>query len=319
MDRRGDETSSSGEVRDWDWELEQVEKVAARFPEFDKEELAAELAKSLLALKRPTGIRDWKAYLIKALFNRASSIAKKWRTLQRRETSIELHPETAQEASRSEEADSRRLESRLKLSKIRRRLDAESYALLKLLADSGENQSRVARLLGKHRNTIRRRLQKIRQALLRCPIENVSGRSAVIQRQPSRARLQLTAEQQEQLTRLALAASRHVRNTFKARLILALASGQSYRQIEQTLKTTAPTISRWKRRFEKNGMDGLKAKHHGRKPRTDSRTLLADWLRPTGPGSEPGKSLSYRKIARELGISKSTVHRIVKGGRISGR
>jgi hypothetical protein len=70
----GDETSFSPEVQEW--ELEHLKIVAARFPEMELNELAAELAVTLLALKRrrPTGILNWKAYLTKALFHRASEL-----------------------------------------------------------------------------------------------------------------------------------------------------------------------------------------------------------------------------------------------------
>src|SRR5262249_55796332 len=157
----------------------------------------------------------------------------------------------------SEERGLGGLESRQQLSQLRRILDAESYALLELLAQSKGNQSRVARLLGKHRNTIRRRLQKIRRVLRQCPIRNVSGK------------LQLTAEQREQLVQMAQ--GRNARAAFKARLIVALASGQSYSQIEQAFRTSAPTISRWKYRFAKHGIDGLNAKYTGRKASSDTR------------------------------------------------
>lgn len=41
---------------------------------------------------------------------------------------------------------------------------------------------------------------------------------------------------------------------FRARLIL-LAEGVSYNTIKQRLRTMAPTISRWKRRFLAHGLD----------------------------------------------------------------
>jgi Helix-turn-helix domain len=44
---------------------------------------------------------------------------------------------------------------------------------------------------------------------------------------------------------------------FPARLILAMADGMSYRQVMSSLRTTAPTISHWKQRFEQAGMGGL--------------------------------------------------------------
>jgi transposase len=44
-------------------------------------------------------------------------------------------------------------------------------------------------------------------------------------------------------------------------LILALAEGLSYREIEQRLGASAPTVSKWKSRFEESGIAGLQAQH----------------------------------------------------------
>jgi transposase len=44
---------------------------------------------------------------------------------------------------------------------------------------------------------------------------------------------------------------------FRAKLILMLAEGASFRAITRQLQTTAPTIIRWKQRFRQFGLDGL--------------------------------------------------------------
>src|SRR5712691_7262737 len=46
-----------------------------------------------------------------------------------------------------------------------------------------------------------------------------------------------------------------------------IARHQSYRDIARRVKTSAPTIARWKMRFEQDGMAGLEGRHQGRKPR----------------------------------------------------
>jgi DNA-directed RNA polymerase specialized sigma24 family protein/transposase-like protein len=294
-----EETPFSPEI--FDWGREHLKKVAARFPHRYREELEAELAATLIGLKYrpPPRIRNWKAYLSTCLSNRALSLVKKWRTHERREISPEFIPESAGQPSPAEEWGPQELESHHVLSQARRVLDAEAYALLKLLADFDGNQSRVARLLGTHRNTIRRRLQRIRRILVCCPIENVTGR------------LQLTSQQEKRLAQMALAGNTTTREMFKARLILALSSGQSYAQIAERLHTTRPTIARWRHRFEDHGIDGLKARHAGRKPDADRRRRLANWRRTIRRTGQPSGRWTYRTIARTLGISKSTVHRIL--------
>jgi hypothetical protein len=61
---------------------------------------------------------------------------------------------------------------------------------------------------------------------------------------------QLTDVQRSELSTWAASRSLSAGDLFRARLILALADSESYSQIMVSLKTTAPTISRWKKRFE---------------------------------------------------------------------
>ena len=310
MDGQSDSEASSPRIEKW--EFEQVQKVAARFPEMETRELEAELAVALLELKRrqPPGIRDWKAYLTKSLLNRASTLLKKWRAIRNREISIELRFKDA-DAFQPAEPSATLPEPSTNLAAIRGLLDDESCRLLQLLAECRWNQSCVGRRLGKHRNTIRYRLQKIRRTLRQCPIENVSGLSPPAPRRPRPAPLKLTGMEQQQLTDFATLGTTPSRINFRARLILALASGHSYAEIKSSLNTTAPTISRWKQRFEKKRIDGLKAKHRGRKPRTETRTLVARWLAGSRQGQNLENRSSCRKIARAIGSSKSTVQRII--------
>src|ERR1700688_4690629 len=83
----------------------------------------------------------------------------------------------------------------------------------------------------------------------------------------NRSVLGTTDEQRSELSKWAQSRTLPAGDVFRARLILALAEGESYRQIMSSLRTTAPTISRWKQRFEQDGMDGLDARHEGSQPR----------------------------------------------------
>jgi len=296
----GEATPLSPEL--FEWGREHLKKVAARFPQRYREELEAELGATLIELKYrpPPGIRNWKAYLATCLSNRATTLINKWRAHDQREIGSELIPEPFEPVSSVEEVTSKEREARRLLSRARRVLDPESYALLKLLADNDGNQSRVARLKGVHRNTIWRRLQKIRRRLLICPIENVT------------THLQVSPAQRTELGQMAQNSDAQPREIFKARLILALASGLSYAQIAHQLLTTRPTIARWKQRFQRQGIDGLKARNAGRKPQEQERERLAEWLWTARRTGKSTGSLSCRKIARTLGMSKSAVQRILR-------
>ena len=75
--------------------------------------------------------------------------------------------------------------------------------------------------------------------------------------------LAITDEQRGELSKWAASRTLPAGDVFRARLILALADGASYSRIMQTLQTTAPTISRWKQRFQEHGIAGLDPRHKG--------------------------------------------------------
>jgi hypothetical protein len=77
----------------------------------------------------------------------------------------------------------------------------------------------------------------------------------------------LSDSQQLELSRITQSRSLPAGYVFRARLILMLAEGASFSTIKQQLRTTAPTIIRWKQRFRASGIDGLDTSH------PDSRLL----------------------------------------------
>ena len=156
-----------------------------------------------------------------------------------------------------------------------------------------------------HRNTIGRQLKKIRQRLLKCPIRNVT------------TPVQLSPGQTAELGRMAQAGNTNPRGAFRARLILALAERLSYAQIVLRLGATRPTIARWKLRFQTQGIDGIKARNAGRKPQVGRRKRLLAWLENNARTGKEGLQLSCRKIAKALGMGKSTVHRILRADKSS--
>ena len=91
--------------------------------------------------------------------------------------------------------------------------------------------------------------------------------------------LKLTSEQREDLHRWAQSRTLPAGDVFRARLVLALADGNTYREIARSLKTSLPTIARWKMRFERDGLAGLEGRHHGSKPRAATPTIQARVIR----------------------------------------
>jgi transposase len=128
---------------------------------------------------------------------------------------------------------------------------------------------------------------------------------------------ELSAEQREELTRWAQSRTLPAGDVFRARLMLALADGKSWNQIEIEQHTSRPTIARWKRRFEQEGIAGLDPRHKGSTVRQATPSVQARVLRKTT--QRPGDGSTHwtcRKLAAALGLSKSTVQRIWRQARL---
>src|SRR5580658_9547170 len=128
----------------------------------------------------------------------------------------------------------------------------------------------------------------------------------------NRSLLKLTPEQREDLQRWAQSRTLPAGDVFRARLILALADGMSYREIERKLGASAPTVSKWKTRFEEGGIEGLQGRHHGSKPRCATPSIQARIIRRAQEKPADGSThWSCRKLSEDLGVSKSTVQRVL--------
>jgi transposase len=124
--------------------------------------------------------------------------------------------------------------------------------------------------------------------------------------------LKLTSEEKQDLQRWAQSRTLPAGDVFRARLLLALAEGITYREIARSMKTSTPTVARWKMRFEQEGMAGLEGRHRGSKPRAATPAVQARVIRRVQQKPSDGSThWSCRKLANELGLSKSTVQRIL--------
>jgi transposase len=121
----------------------------------------------------------------------------------------------------------------------------------------------------------------------------------------------LSSDECEELIRWAQSRTLPSGDVFRARLILALADGLSYRAIEKKLDTSAPTIARWRQRFERHRIEGLNPRHQGSRPRVVTPVVQARILRRTlQPPTDGSTHWTCRKLAKVLGVSKSTVQRV---------
>src|SRR6201997_140559 len=123
----------------------------------------------------------------------------------------------------------------------------------------------------------------------------------------------LTSNQRIELSSIAQSRSLPAGYVFRARLILMLAEGAPYSTIKRQLRTTAPTISRWKMRFLRTGIDGLDTRHPGQSATVVTPALRARILSATRRRPKDGSThWSCRKLAAALGVSKDAVHRTWK-------
>ena len=97
----------------------------------------------------------------------------------------------------------------------------------------------------------------------------------------------------------------------RARLVLLLADGRSYAEIEDKLDCSQRFIRLWRSRFLAQRLDGLYARHQGRKPAPEADRLEAQILAATRQSPPDGSThWSCRKLARHLGIPHMRVARV---------
>jgi transposase len=126
--------------------------------------------------------------------------------------------------------------------------------------------------------------------------------------------IEVRSDEREELRQMSIARSLPAGEVLRARMILMLADGRSYGEIQKRLQTTASTIARWKKRFVSAGIPGLfELRHPGQKPTVITPKLQARVLAATRRKPKDGSThWSVRKLAAELQISKDAVHRIWK-------
>ena len=123
--------------------------------------------------------------------------------------------------------------------------------------------------------------------------------------------LDLTTEERTALLSLARSRAAPAADVKRARLIMMLDDGVSWNAISEQLPCTADYISRWKRRFERERIGGLYARHRGSEPAQDAAKLEARVLAWTRKAPSDGSTQwSTRRLGKALGISHMMIARI---------
>src|SRR6202795_4293679 len=92
----------------------------------------------------------------------------------------------------------------------------------------------------------------------------------------------------------------------RMRIVLSLDEGSSYRDIEEKLGTPASTVSRWKQRYQEDGLLGLATIHPGQPPQKLTPELRARVLQRTRQAPPDGSThWSLRKMAAVMKVNKN--------------
>ena len=96
----------------------------------------------------------------------------------------------------------------------------------------------------------------------------------------------------------------------RARIVLGSAHGESIRELAERLNVSQPTVCMWRRRFREFGIAGLTSRaRSGRRRRISharERAVVSATMRPP----QTATHWSVRRLAKEVGLSPATVHRI---------
>jgi transposase len=96
----------------------------------------------------------------------------------------------------------------------------------------------------------------------------------------------------------------------RAKVLLMLADGQSYRSIQATVGCSSAYVSRWKERYEADGLAGLYGRHRGRQVTVLTPAMEARILSLTRQAPPDGSThWSTRKLAKVLGLQHMVVAR----------
>src|SRR5215216_5163495 len=120
--------------------------------------------------------------------------------------------------------------------------------------------------------------------------------------------LTLTRDERTELQRRVRGLKIRSEDARRARVILMLASGESYSTIETTVPCYRDYINRWRRRFLAERVEGLRPRYKGQPPAILTAKMEARILEKTRQAPPDGsRHWSTRKLGRVLGVHHNLV------------
>ena len=130
------------------------------------------------------------------------------------------------------------------------------------------------------------------------------------------SRIDLTESERQELLRRTNGPSVSKRDSLRAAVVLRRAEGVKQVQVADELGVSVVCVNKWSQRFELEGLEGLRdRKGRGRRPSIPESKVEQVITRATQP-PKPRKRWSVRTMAKEVGISPDSVHRIWKANDI---
>lgn len=122
--------------------------------------------------------------------------------------------------------------------------------------------------------------------------------------------LDVTPEERRELERRVGASTTAARDCVRAHIVLLRSEGVGQQEVASRLGVSAPSVSKWSQRFDREGLDGLRDKPgRGAKPSIPLATVRRV-VEEAGKAPPGRQRWSTRSLARELGISAHSVARI---------
>ena len=128
--------------------------------------------------------------------------------------------------------------------------------------------------------------------------------------------LAVSESEADALRAMTRAGTTEQRTAMRARIILGAAEGKAHTELAAELGVSIPTVLLWRRRFKEQGLAGLADAPHPGRPRTHGREVRERILAQTLTPPEGTTHWSRARMARQVGVSASTVGRVWAEGRL---
>jgi|SRR5688572_2771790 len=96
----------------------------------------------------------------------------------------------------------------------------------------------------------------------------------------------------------------------RAKIVLASAEGEAIRPMAERLGVEPKTVTIWRRRYRAEGVAGLRTRARGGRPRTVTAAKERAVVAATMRRPKAATHWSARRLAKTVGLSPATVHRI---------